>query len=259
MGVDLSLGGRHALVCGGSRGIGRAAAGALAGLGARVTLLARSEERLREALVGLGPDAAYVVADADDRASLGQAVDRLLAERGAVHVLVNNAGGPPGGPLVEATEAALLAAFGRHVLASHGLVQKVLPGMKAAGWGRIVNIVSTSVYEPIPGLGVSNVVRAAMGGWAKTLSDELPPGVTINNVLPGYTATDRLAELRVAMAAKGGTTPEAIEQGWRAATPEGRLAEPAEIAAVIAFLCSPASSFVRGVSMAVDGGRTRSI
>jgi len=254
-----SLAGRHALVCGGSAGIGRAAAGALAAIGAKVTLLARREDKLKAALVGLGPEAAYVVADADDRVALGVAVDNLLAERGPVHVLVNNAGGPPGGKLVDASEADLLAAFGRHVLASHLLVQKVLPGMVAAGWGRIVNVVSTSVYEPIPGLGVSNVVRAAMGGWSKTLAGELPPGVTINNVLPGYTATDRLAEIGAAAAARQGTTTDAIARGWAAQTPEGRIAEPAEIAAAIAFLASPAGSFVRGVSLAVDGGRTRSI
>jgi len=254
-----SLAGRHALVCGGSAGIGRAAAGALAALGAKVTILARNEERLQAAVTGLGRDAAYVVADADHRASLGIAIDKLLAERGPVHVLVNNAGGPPGGKLVDATEADLLVAFGRHVLTSHLLVGKVLPGMIAAGFGRIVNVVSTSVYEPIPGLGVSNVVRAAMGGWSKTLAGELPPGVTINNVLPGYTATDRLAEIGAATAARTGTTPDAVARAWAAQTPEGRIAEPAEIAAAIAFLASPAGSFVRGVSLAVDGGRTRSI
>lgn len=254
-----SLAGRHALVCGGSAGIGRAAAGALAAIGAKVTLLARGEERLRSALAGLGPDAAYVVADADHRASLGIAVDRLLEERGPIHVLVNNAGGPPAGRLVDASDSDLLVAFGRHVLTSHLLVGKVLPGMVAAGWGRIVNVVSTSVYEPIPGLGVSNVVRAAMGGWSKTLAGELPPGITINNVLPGYTATDRLAELGASIASRTGTTPDAVARGWAAQTPEGRLGEPAEIAAAIAFLASPAGSFVRGVSLAVDGGRSRSI
>ncbi len=253
------LTGRHALVCGASRGIGRAAAIALHELGASVTLLARSEDALRALADTLGGDTRFVCADLDDRPSLAARIDALLADAGPVHVLVHNTGGPPGGRLLDATEDALAAAFHRHVLSAHLLVRRVLPGMAAAGFGRIVNVISTSVYEPIPNLGVSNTTRAAMAGWAKTIAGELPPGVTINNVLPGFTNTDRLRELMTETAARRGVPVATIEAEWRAQTPEGRLADPAEIAAAIAFLASPAASFVRGVSLSVDGGRLRSI
>jgi 3-oxoacyl-[acyl-carrier protein] reductase len=259
----MSLSGRHALVCGASAGIGRAAALALAGLGARVTVLARSEERLRGLLPELeaagAEQANAVAADQDQRESLRATLREVLAELGPVHVLVNNSGGPPSGPLLQATEEDLLHAFGRHVLAFHALVQGVLPGMCEAGYGRIVNIASTSVREPIPGLGVGNTVRGALGGWAKSLSRELPPNITINNVLPGYVGTERLAELQASIAERTGRSREEVEAGWLATVPEGRLGRPDELGAVIAFLASPAASFVRGVSLPVDGGRMWSI
>lgn len=263
MTLDTSLAGRHALVCGASAGIGRAAALALAGLGARVTALARSAERL-EALTGDlrqagAPEAWALAADLDDRLALERAVSEHLARRGPVHVLVNNTGGPRPGPLLEADEAALLEAFGRHVLGAHLLVRLVLPGMKAAGYGRIVNVVSTSVREPIPNLGVSNTVRAAVAAWAKTLSKELPPGVTINTVLPGYTDTERLASLAEGAAARTGKAVEDVRKGWLATIPEGRLGRPEELGAVIAFLASPAAAYVRGVALPVDGGRLNGI
>lgn len=262
MGLVLDLSGRHALVCGASKGIGRATALALAAAGARVTALARSVDLLGELVDSLradGCDADAVVADLDDTAHLGTAIDQVLDARGPVHVLVNNTGGPPGGRLLDAPFDALLAALRRHLGAAHLLVQRVVPGMDAARYGRIVNVVSTSVKEPIPNLGVSNTTRAAVAGWAKTLSRELPAGVTINNVLPGYTATARLDELRHATAARLGTTPDAVEAAWKADIPEGRLGRADEVAAVIAFLASPAGSYVRGQSIAVDGGRMRSI
>jgi 3-oxoacyl-[acyl-carrier protein] reductase len=174
-------------------------------------------------------------------------------------VLVNNTGGPPAGPLLDADDEAFTRAFGRHVLASHLLVRKLLPGMRAAGYGRIVNVVSISVREPIAGLGVSNTIRGAMASWAKTLAGELPPGVTINNVLPGYTATERLDELAGELHACTGRDEQAIRADWVAAVPEGRLARPAEIAAAIAFLASPAAAMVRGTSLPVDGGRLKGL
>ncbi len=174
-------------------------------------------------------------------------------------MLVHNTGGPPAGKLLDAQPAAMLAAFQRHVLTAHLLVRLVLPGMRAAGYGRIVTVLSTSVREPIDLLGVSNTTRAAMAGWSKSISRELPPGVTINNILPGYTATERLAELARGTAERMGRSLEAIEAEWCEVVPEKRLGQPEEIAAVIAFLASPAASFVRGVSLAVDGGRMRSI
>ncbi|MCW8140292.1 MAG: SDR family oxidoreductase, partial [Planctomycetota bacterium] len=158
-----------------------------------------------------------------------------------------------------AAEAALLEAFGRHVLGAHLLVRLVLPGMRAAGYGRIVNVVSTSVREPIPNLGVSNTVRAAVAAWAKTLSKELPPGVTINTVLPGYTDTERLASLAEGAAARTGKAVEDVRKGWLATIPEGRLGRPEELGAVIAFLASPAAAYVRGVALPVDGGRLNGI
>ena len=255
------LAGRRALVCGASRGIGRATALALADAGASVVLLARSEDALAEvagAIEARGGAATPFVADLDERDDLDARVRGLLAG-GPIHILVNNTAGPPGGRLIDAEEDALLRAFGRHVLAAHTLVKALLPGMESAGYGRIVNVVSTSVYEPIPNLGVSNTIRGAMASWAKSLSRELPPGVTINNVLPGFTDTERLASLKQARAAREGTSPEAVHQAWLGQVPEGRLAQPEETAAAIAFLASPSAAYIRGVSLPVDGGRLRSI
>lgn len=263
MPLDTSLAGRHALVCGASAGIGRAAALAIAGLGARVTALARSREKLDELLPALraagAPEAFALTADLDDRPALDRALAEHLERTGPAHVLVNNTGGPKAGPLLDAEEGALLEAFGRHLLASHLLVRRVLPGMKAAGYGRIVNVVSTSVREPIPNLGVSNTVRAAVAAWAKTLSKELPPGITINTVLPGFTDTERLASLAKGTADRLGKTVDDVRAGWLAVIPEGRVGRPEELGAVIAFLASPAASYVRGVTIPVDGGRLNGI
>jgi 3-oxoacyl-[acyl-carrier protein] reductase len=236
---------RHALITGASAGIGRATALALAKRGARVTVLARSREALETLLPELrqaGAEEAWALAaDLDDRQGLKK-----------------NAGGPKPGPILEAQEEDFLAAFSRHLLAPHLLVRLVLPGMREAGFGRIVNVISTSVREPIPNLGVSNTTRAAVAAWAKTLSRELPPGVTINNVLPGFTRTGRTEALKKANAEKTGKTPEEIEAEWIKVIPEGRIAEPSEIAEVVAFLASPAASYVRGQSLAADGGRLQS-
>lgn len=258
-----SLSGRWALVCGASAGIGRAAALALAGRGASVVALARRAERLDALLPELraagAPAALPMVADLDDRPALKASIEGLLAQVGAVHVLINNTGGPASGPLLAAPESALQAAFARHVLAPHLLVGLLLPGMRAAGYGRILNVLSTSVREPIPNLGVSNTIRGAVASWAKTLSMELPPGVTINNVLPGYTDTERLGELGAAISARTGKSGEQVRADWVATIPEGRLAEPEELGAVLAFLASPEASYIRGVSLPVDGGRLKSI
>jgi 3-oxoacyl-[acyl-carrier protein] reductase len=254
-----SLEGRHALVCGASAGIGRAGALALAARGASVTALARRRDRLESLLpelLGAGAGGARALeADLDDREAVRTIVGGLLKEAGPVHVLVNNTGGPPSAPLLDAEEGDFQAALGRHLLAAHMLVKMVLPGMRETGFGRIVNVLSLSVREPIPGLGVSNVTRAAMAAWAKTLSRELPPGVTINNVLPGYTDTERLQELAPVMAERRGLSAEALREQWIASIPEARLGNPSELGEVIAFLASPAASYVRGVSVPVDGGR----
>jgi 3-oxoacyl-[acyl-carrier protein] reductase len=259
--MEHSLSGRHALVCGGSAGIGRAAALALAAAGAEVSLLARSAERLDAAVADVraagGGGARAVVADLSDRAGLEATVAALLRAHGPVHILVNNSGGPPSGPLLAATEADFLAAMGPHLFAAHALVRQCLPGMEAAGYGRIVNVISTSVREPIDGLGVSNTTRAAVAAWAKTLSRELPPGVTINNVLPGFTDTDRLVGLSAAIAERTGQSVDAVRASWLDAVPEGRIGRPEELGAVVAFLASPAAAYIRGTSIPVDGGRMR--
>lgn len=261
--MDLDLRGRHALVCGGSEGIGRATAHELALLGADVTVLARREGALRAVAAALPGSGAQVhgaiVADVSQTAALSDAVGALCAER-PVHILVNNTGGPPGGPAHSAPAAAFLDAFNRHLVANQALVQAVLPGMRAARWGRVVNVVSTSVYEPIPNLGVSNTVRGAVASWAKTLSRELAPdGITVNNVLPGYTRTQRLDQILADRSQATGKPQDDVAGAMLATVPAGRFAEAHETAAVIAFLCSPAAGYVNGQSVAVDGGRMQSI
>lgn len=257
-----SLSGRSALVCGASKGIGRATARCLAAAGATVTAAARSEVALKALVSEIeasGGSARALCIDLDDRVALGAVIDGLLAEHGPQHILINNTGGPKGGPLLAAVEDELQVAFGRHVLASHLLAKRLVPGMAGAGFGRIVNVISTSVREPIPNLGVSNTIRGAMASWAKSVSRELPPGVTINNVLPGFTDTARLEQLARGRAAREGTGSDAVYQAWIGEVPEGRLARPEETAAAIAWLCSPAAAYIRGVSLPVDGGRLRSI
>lgn len=261
--MDLNLTGRHALVCGGSEGIGRATAHELALLGASVTVLSRRAEALDAVVAALPADAGQahgqIAVDMSRTDEVRGHVEALVA-RAPVHILVNNTGGPPGGPAHAADGAAFVDAFQRHVVTGQAMVQAVLPGMRAARWGRIVNVVSTSVYEPIAGLGVSNTVRAAVAGWAKTLSRELAAdGITVNNVLPGFTETGRIAQIVRDRARAEGRSEDEIAAAMRASVPAGRFAKPGETGGVIAFLCSPAAAYINGVSLAVDGGRMASI
>jgi 3-oxoacyl-[acyl-carrier protein] reductase len=256
--VDVhSLAGRRALVCGSTQGIGRAAAVELASRGALVTLFARDAgalERVRSELPGTGH--LFLVADFSDNESVHAAATSEIRDRGPFHILVNNTGGPPPGPIVEATPEAFLAAFRAHLVNNHVLAQAVIPGMKDAKFGRIVNIVSTSVREPIAGLGVSNTVRAAVAGWAKTLSGEVARfGITVNNVLPGFTKTTRLDAVIAGRAKSAGTTTDEIARHMLSEVPAGRFAEAWETAAAIGFLASPAGGYITGVSLPVDGGR----
>lgn len=262
--MDLNLSNRYALVCGASEGIGRAAAHELALLGANVTVLARRQDVLDGVVADLprphaGQQHAALVADLADSAALQAAIDVALAEH-PFHILINNTGGPPGGRAIDADAAAYLAAFQRHLLANQQLAQALVPGMRAAGWGRIVNVVSTSVKEPIANLGVSNTIRGAVASWAKTLSRELGgDGITVNNVLPGYTRTARLQQILRDRSATTGKDEDAVAAGMLASVPAARFADASEIAAAIAFLASPAAGYINGVSLAVDGGRMQSI
>ncbi len=262
--MQLDLSGRHALVCGASQGIGRACAVELALLGANVTALARRGDVLASLAESLPRihDAqrhGFIVADSGDTDALRAQADALVAAN-PVHILVNNSGGPPPGGIVDATVQEFLDALRKHLLANHTLVQAVLPGMRDAGWGRIVNIISTSVKEPIPGIGVSNTTRGAVASWAKTLSSEVAPfGITVNNVLPGSTHTPRIEQIVAASAKKSGRSEHEVQQEMTAAIPVGRFADPAETAAAVAFLASPAAGYITGVSLPVDGGRTRSL
>ena len=259
----LSLEGKHALVCGASSGIGRETARTLAGQGARLTILSRTRDKLDALADTLGtlgaPQVDVVVADLEALEDLGKQIAAHMKTTGPIHILIHNTGGPPSGPLVKARVQDLQVAFRRHVLSAQLLMQTLLPGMQQSSFGRIVNVLSTSVREPIPNLGVSNTIRAAMAGWAKTLASELPSGITINNVLPGFTATERLSSLAAQTAERTGSSQDAVLETWRHTIPEGRLGQAHEIAALIGFLVSPAASYVRGQSIAADGGRLRSI
>ena len=244
----LDLSGKRALVCGGTSGIGKAAVQALQDYGAKVVVLSRS---------ATGENT--ISCNLEDLNSLTKLLETEIQTNGDFEILVNNSGGPPSGPLIDAKPSDFEKAFLRHILASQTLVQLILPGMKKANYGRIVNVISTSVKEPIAGLGVSNTIRGAMASWSKTLSKELPPSITINNVLPGFTATERLEELKQTLSKQKGISPKEVEKAWLGTVPEGRLADPSELGQVIAFLASPAASIVRGVSLPEDGGRTGSI
>ena len=248
-----ALSGKHAIVCGASKGIGAATAKMLAKAGARVTAVSRNPHDLVAELEG--DEHTGISLDLEDK----EAIDNFISTIEECHILINNAVGPPGGPLLDNEVEDFEAPFRRHLHASHTLVRGLVPKMEAAGMGRIVNIISTSVREPIPNIGLSNTLRGAMASWAKSLSRELPTCITINNVLPGFTDTDRLGSLASSINAKTGKSIEEIHAGWMAQVPIERLIDPLETGAAIAYLCMPISGGIRGVSLAVDGGRMRSI
>jgi 3-oxoacyl-[acyl-carrier protein] reductase len=255
-----NLQGKRAIVCGSTQGIGRACAEVLAQHGAAVTLVARNESALEEAKNALadesGQSHATITADFTDPAAVQSRVLEHIQSTGPAHILVNNTGGPKSGPIVDAAVDAFASAFSNHVLCNQLLTQAVLPGMKEEGYGRIINIISTSVIQPIKGLGVSNTIRAAVANWAKTVASEVGRfGITVNNVLPGYTDTERLKSLIKAKAQREGITEDDVLSQWISTIPVGRLARPDEIGNVVAFLASPAASYVSGVNLPVDGGR----
>jgi len=261
--MDLNLSGKNALVGGSSKGIGKAVAVELALLGANVTLVSRSPANLSGTLGELddtnGQHHNMLAVDFSDSADLRRKITILLKSKN-IHILINNTGGPPGGPATAAKEQEFLQAFNNHVICNHLLVRAVLPGMKADGYGRIINIISTSVKQPIEGLGVSNTIRGAVANWSKTLAGEVGPfGITVNNVLPGATMTGRLEEIAVARAKKSGISVDAIYENWKTGIPLRRIGQPSEVAAAVAFLASPAASYVSGINVPVDGGRTKSL
>jgi 3-oxoacyl-[acyl-carrier protein] reductase len=262
--MNLDLSGKTALVCGASQGLGLACATELALLGATVIAVSRSDDKLRSVIKQLdtakGQQHRFLSIDLSQPGEVKQVVATFLSKGNVVDILVNNAGGPPSGPMIETDSAEMEKAFKTHVVSSHLLAQLVVPGMKNAGFGRIINIVSTSVKQPINGLGISNLVRAAVANWAKTLANEISNyGITVNNVLPGYTNTDRLNYLFGKQATDEGITKEAVFERTVAAIPAKRVGEPGEFGAVVAFLCSPAASYINGVNLPVDGGRTGSL
>lgn len=258
--MNLDLTGRTAIVCGSTQGLGYASAVELALLGCTVVLMARNEVKLQEAVASLPTPAAqqhsYLVADFADTAAVEAAIHGFVANGHAAQILVNNTGGPAGGPALEAASSAFISAFNNHLINNHQLVQALVPGMKQAGFGRIINIISTSVKQPIPGLGVSNTIRGAVASWAKTLATELGPwGITVNNVLPGFTKTARYDSLMGSRAAAAGKAFEEIDAEIAASIPAGRIGQPEEFGAAVAFLCSPAAAYINGINLPVDGGR----
>jgi 3-oxoacyl-[acyl-carrier protein] reductase len=258
--MNLSLTNKFAVVCGSSQGLGLASAVELAALGANCILLARNKESLEKALSSLpnkgNQQHTYVVADFSDPEAVQSAIQGIVA-RENIEILVNNTGGPKAGLITDASSEDFLHAFQQHLINNRNLVEAVLPGMRSAGYGRIINIISTSVKTPLPNLGVSNTIRAAVAAWAKTLSNEVGEyNITVNNVLPGLTATARLSSLIAGTAEKSNRSTESVEQGMIGSIPMKRFGEAAEIAHVVAFLASPAASYLTGVSIPVDGGRT---
>jgi 3-oxoacyl-[acyl-carrier protein] reductase len=261
--MNLNLTGKHAIICGSTQGIGRACAHELAGLGARMTLIARNEralEKVIDELLGLVDEKHdFICADFSTPDILREKLDAYLHTNKSTpaHILVNNTGGPSPGPVSEASISEFDEACKKHLVCNHILAQAVLPGMKAGKYGRIINIISTSVKQPIKGLGVSNTIRGAVANWAKTLAGEVASfGVTVNNVLPGSTNTARLQALMKENAEKSGQTVQQIIEKMLTEIPVGRIAEPEEIAAAVAFLASPAAGYINGINLPVDGGRT---
>jgi 3-oxoacyl-[acyl-carrier protein] reductase len=261
--MNLSLEGKKAVVCGSTQGIGLAIAEELAMLGAQCTLIARNEEALKTAVkkldTSLQQQHHYLLADFSQPDEVKKAIEAYTAAN-TVHILINNTGGPAAGPITEATEDAFLNTFNQHLICNHIMAKACIPSMKKEGYGRIVNIISTSVKIPLKNLGVSNTIRGAVASWAKTLSNEVGQfNITVNNVLPGFTSTNRLTTLIDNMAKKGNTVIDIVEKNMLEEVPMKRFAEASEVAAVAAFLASPAASYVNGVSIPVDGGRTGSI
>lgn len=261
--MNLSLEGKNALVCGSSQGIGLAIAIELALMGANCTLMARNKTSLNEALLHLDTTLqqkhSMLIADFANISSVHEAVTSLVTEK-PVHILINNTGGPAAGPIVNAKPQNFIDTFNLHLINNHQLALAVIPGMQAAAFGRIINIISTSVKVPLANLGVSNTIRGAVASWAKTMANEIGQyNITVNNVLPGATKTQRLQNIVNNTAAANNKSTDEIEAAMVKEIPARRFGEASEVAALAAFLASPAAAYINGVSIPVDGGRTGSI
>jgi 3-oxoacyl-[acyl-carrier protein] reductase len=255
---------KTALVCGSTQGIGKATALKLAEMGAKIVLLARNEQKLQDVLLELPTESdqmhQYVVADFSNPDSLKATIDEFIKQGIFINILVNNTGGPKGGPIKDAGTQEFIDTFNQHLICNHILVQAIYPGMIDSGYGRIINVISTSVKQPLPNLGVSNTIRGAVASWSKTLATELGQyGITVNNVLPGATNTIRLQGIAEAKSEKTGESIDDIFEEMASESPMKRIAQPEEIAAAIAFLASPDASYINGINLPVDGGRTKSL
>jgi 3-oxoacyl-[acyl-carrier protein] reductase len=259
--MDINLASKRALVCGSSQGIGRACALELASLGASVTLFSRNQEKLaavkQELCTAQGQKHQILIANFSHPEQVKQTIIADVAKNGGYDILINNTGGPAPGPAISSDVSAFIEAFNLHLVTNHHLVQALLPAMKEQQFGRIINVISTSVKQPIPGLGVSNTIRGAVASWAKTLAHELGPyGITVNNLLPGATATARLDAIIAGKAKKQNISIEQATINEKTQIPMRRFAAPEEFAAVAAFLASPAAGYITGINLPVDGGRT---
>ena len=260
--MNIDLHGKRAFVCGSTRGIGMAIAIELATQGAEIVLLARNEVTLKKVVASLSPgkNHRYIVVDFENPDELKEKVTAHIKEFGAVHILVNNTGGPAGGPIISALPDEFSRAFSNHLICNQILAQAVLEGMKSEKYGRIINIISTSVKQPLKGLGVSNTIRAAVANWAKSWANEVASfGITVNNVLPGATNTDRLHSLIETKAKKMSVSIGHIKEEMIDEIPMKRFATPEEIANAVAFLSSPAAGYITGINIPVDGGRTSNL
>ncbi|WP_407556179.1 SDR family oxidoreductase [Winogradskyella sp. 4-2091] len=260
--MNLQLNNKYALVCGSTAGIGKATAMALAAEGVQVTLVARNEDKLKTVLSELPQQRThdYIVADFSNPEDLKTKVSEYISENHGFHILVNNTGGPKGGPIFSAEVDEFESAFTQHLKCNHVLVQTIVPFMKEEGFGRVINVISTSVKQPLDGLGVSNTIRGAVANWSKTLANELGQfGITVNNVLPGATGTERLTQIIKNKSAKSGNTEEEAANVMKNAVPVKRFAQPEELADAITFLASERASYINGINLPVDGGRTKSL
>jgi len=260
----MELENKHALVCGSTQGIGFATAELMAKRGAKVTLVARTEDKLKNTLAKLatsnGQVHDYLVADFSQPDSLKSVLDAYVNAGNKPHILVNNTGGPKGGPIINADISEFTATFNQHLVCNHILVQALYKGMQENGYGRIINVISTSVKQPLNGLGVSNTIRGAVANWSKTLANELGQfNITVNNVLPGATNTGRLTEIAKAKESKTGVSVDQFFTDMAGLSPMQRIAEPSEVAEAICFLASPRASYINGINIPVDGGRTKSL